>query len=41
MMDEATILVNGTKLTADEARMVRLAMASFADILEEPARSQG
>jgi hypothetical protein len=34
MDDEAQITVNGTRLTADEARIVRLALESFADILE-------
>ncbi len=33
MRDEATITVNGTKLTNNEARIVRLALATFADIL--------
>jgi hypothetical protein len=34
MQGEAEITVNGTRLTDDEARMVRLALESFADILE-------
>jgi hypothetical protein len=34
MQDEAEIKVNGTRLTHDEARIVRLALESFADILE-------
>jgi hypothetical protein len=34
MQGEAEITVNGTKLTHDEARIVRLAHESFADILE-------
>jgi hypothetical protein len=34
MQDEAEITVNGTRLTHDEARIVRLALESFADILE-------
>jgi hypothetical protein len=33
MQDDATITINGTRLTDHESRMVRLAMASFADIL--------
>jgi hypothetical protein len=33
MQHEAEITVNGTKLTDNESRMVRLALASFADIL--------
>jgi len=33
MQDEATITVNGTRLTDSESRVIRLAMASFADIL--------
>jgi hypothetical protein len=33
MQDEATIIVNGTRLTDSESRVIRLAMASFADIL--------
>lgn len=33
-MDEASITINGTKLSTDEARVVRLSMASFADVLE-------
>jgi hypothetical protein len=32
-MAEAFITVDGTKLTDDESRMVRLALESFADIL--------
>jgi hypothetical protein len=34
MQGEADITVNGTRLTHDEARIVRLALESFADILE-------
>lgn len=34
MDDEASIIVNGTELSESEARMVRLAMMTFADILE-------
>jgi len=34
MHGEAEIAVNGTRLTHDEARIVRLALESFADILE-------
>ena len=30
---EVEITVNGTRLTNDEARMVRLALAAFADIM--------
>ena len=33
MRDEAAITVNGTRLTDGESRVIRLAMASFADIL--------
>jgi hypothetical protein len=33
MQDEATITVNGTKITNNEARVVRLALATFADIM--------
>jgi hypothetical protein len=33
MQDEAKITVNGTQLTDDEARIVRLALATFADIM--------
>lgn len=33
MQQEADITVNGTRLTDNEARIVRLALASFADIL--------
>jgi hypothetical protein len=33
MQDEAVITVNGTRLTDGESRVIRLAMASFADIL--------
>jgi hypothetical protein len=33
MQDEAAITVNGTRLTDSESRVIRLAMASFADIL--------
>jgi hypothetical protein len=33
MQQEAEINVNGTRLTNNEARMVRLALASFADIM--------
>jgi hypothetical protein len=33
MQDEATITVNGTRLTNNEARIVRLALATFADIM--------
>jgi hypothetical protein len=33
MQQEAEITVNGTWLTDNEARIVRLALASFADIL--------
>jgi hypothetical protein len=33
MQQEAEISVNGTRLTNNEARMVRLALASFADIM--------
>ncbi len=33
MQQEAEITVNGTRLTNNEARMVRLALASFADIM--------
>jgi hypothetical protein len=32
-MSEASITINGTKLTDDDSRMVRLALESFADIL--------
>jgi hypothetical protein len=34
MQDEAQITVNGTPLTADEARIVRLALESFEDVLK-------
>jgi hypothetical protein len=34
MQDEAQITINGTPLSASEARVIRLAMDSFADILE-------
>jgi hypothetical protein len=33
MDDEAHITVNGTGLSADEARIVRLALESFEDVL--------
>ncbi len=33
VQDEAAITVNGTRLTDSESRVIRLAMASFADIL--------
>jgi len=33
MQDEATITVNGARLTDSESRVIRLAMATFADIL--------
>jgi len=33
MQQEAEITVNGTKLTNNEAMVVRLAMATFADVL--------
>jgi len=33
MQDEAAITVNGTRLTDSESRVIRLAMASFADSL--------
>ena len=33
MQEEAEITVNGTRLTDNEAMVVRLAMATFADIL--------
>jgi hypothetical protein len=33
MRQEAEITINGTKLTDNEARVVRVALASFADIL--------
>jgi hypothetical protein len=33
MRDQATITVNGTRLTDNEARIVRLALATFADVL--------
>jgi hypothetical protein len=33
MQDEAAITINGTRLTDDESMVVRLAMATFADIL--------
>jgi hypothetical protein len=33
MQDEAEITVNGTKLTDHESAVVRLALATFADIL--------
>jgi hypothetical protein len=33
MRDEAAITVNGTRLTDSESRVVRLALATFADIL--------
>ena len=33
MQQEAEITVNGSRLTNNEARMVRLALASFADIM--------
>jgi hypothetical protein len=34
MQGEADITVNGTRLTHEEARIVKLALESFADILE-------
>jgi hypothetical protein len=34
MRDEAVITINGTKLTDNESMIVRLALATFADILE-------
>jgi hypothetical protein len=33
MRDEAAITVNGTRLTDNEVRIVRLALATFADIM--------
>jgi hypothetical protein len=33
MQQEAEITVNGTRLTDSEARVVRLALATFADIM--------
>jgi hypothetical protein len=33
MQEEAAIIINGTKLTDNEATVVRLAMATFADVL--------
>jgi hypothetical protein len=33
MQQEAEITVNGSKLTDNESRMVRLALAAFADLL--------
>ena len=33
MRDEADITVNGTRLTDNESRVIRLALATFADIL--------
>jgi hypothetical protein len=33
MRDEAAITVNGTHLTDTESRVIRLALATFADIL--------
>lgn len=33
MQDEAAVTVNGTRLTNNEARIVRLALATFADIM--------
>jgi hypothetical protein len=33
MQQEAEITINGTRLTNNEARMVRLALASFAEIM--------
>jgi sulfatase maturation enzyme AslB (radical SAM superfamily) len=33
MRDEAVITVNGTKLTNNESRVVRLALPTFADIM--------
>ena len=33
MPDEALITVNGTRLSTDEARIVRLALESFEDVL--------
>jgi hypothetical protein len=32
--DEAVITVNGSRLTDTESRVIRLALATFADILE-------
>lgn len=34
MHGEAGIIVNGSRLTHDETRIVRLALEAFADILE-------
>jgi hypothetical protein len=34
MRDEAAITVNGSRLTDTESRVIRLAVATFADILE-------
>jgi hypothetical protein len=39
MQHEAEIIVNGTTLTDNESRMVRLALASFADILANDGTS--
>ncbi len=33
MRDEADIMVNGTRLTDSESMVIRLALATFADIL--------
>jgi hypothetical protein len=33
MRDEAVITVNGTRLTGTESMVIRLALATFADIL--------
>jgi hypothetical protein len=35
MQAEAEITVNGTKLTGNESMVVRVALATFADILAE------
>jgi hypothetical protein len=37
MQQEAEITVNGARLINNEARMVRLALASFADIMNPVA----
>jgi hypothetical protein len=33
MREEAQIMINGTKLTNDEARVVRVALATLAEVL--------
>jgi hypothetical protein len=40
MQQEAEITVNGSKLTDNESRMVRLALAAFADLLANDAEVQ-